>query len=271
MNQYINEYIEAKELFYDELNTDDCFESLTFEFSKRELLNAMYSKDIPLIFLLGDPGSGKSFLLNYINKNISLVKIAKFFSHPYFDERELLETLLETTGIAVVKDKYPKERLIEYLSNHYKDLKYTIFIDEAQLLDEKQIELVRILSDMKIFKFVLAMHKKEGEYILQKPHFKSRTKKIIYLNPLEDYEVANYIRQRLLSKNLSEIATDFKDWHVKYISKVSSNNFRTIKQIVKTIFEILIEANKKGDKNYSKINKAVLVMAAIDLGLIDVK
>ncbi len=267
----MNQYIKAKELFNDELNTHECFESLTFEFAKKDLLSAINSNEAPLIFLLGDPGSGKSFLLNYINKNISFIKIAKFFSHPYFDERELLEVLLETTGIEVIKNQYSQEKLIEYLGNYYKSLKYTVFIDEAQLLDEKQLELIRILSDMQIFQFVLAMHKKEGETVLQKAHFKSRTKKVIYINPLEDYEVANYIRQRLLSKNLSKLATAFEDKYITYIAKISLNNFRTIKKLTKTLFEIIIYANERGHKKYSKINKATLTMAAIDIGLIDVK
>ena len=267
----MDQYSEAKKLFNDELNTHECFESLTFEFAKKDLLNAINSHETPLIFLLGDPGSGKSFLLNYIDKNISFVEVAKFFSHPYFDERELLEILLETTGIEVVKNKYSKERLIEYLNNHYKDLKHTVFIDEAQLLDERQLELIRILSDMQIFQFVLAMHKKEGENVLQKAHFKSRTKKIVYINPLENHEVANYIRQRLLSKNLSELATAFEDKYVTYIAKISLNNFRTIKKVTKTLFEIILHANERGHKKYSKINKATLTMAAIDTGLIDVK
>ena len=34
----------------------------------------------------------------------------------------------------------------------------TIFIDEAQLLNDDQFEFLRILSDTKLFQFVLAMY-----------------------------------------------------------------------------------------------------------------
>ncbi len=267
----MNQFAEAKELFSDDFDLSGYFDSLSFEYAKKQLIDAMQVHDMPLIFVLGNPGTGKSFLLNYIHKKVTSVKVAKYFTHPYFDEKEFLETLLSLAGRNIEHNEYSTETLISNLKKNFNNLEYTIFIDEAQLLTEDQVELIRILSDQKIFQFVLAMHKKEGNYILQKDHFKSRTNKRIELDGLTDKEIGRYIESRLLANNFSTIAAMFKKSHLKFIAKYANGNFRTTKKIVKTLLEILNIANREGYKKYSKINDATLTMAAIDTGLIDVK
>jgi type II secretory pathway predicted ATPase ExeA len=267
----MNQFAEAKRLFYDDFDLSGYFDSLTFEYAKKQLIDAMRTHEIPLVFLLGNPGTGKSFLLNYIQKNVTSVKVAKYFTHPYFDEKEFLSTLLSLAGPNIEPNQYSTEQLISRLKRAFGDLEYTVFIDEAQLLSDNQIELIRILSDQKIFQFVLAMHKKEGNNILQKEHFKSRTNKRIELEGLSENEIARYIEQRLLSNNFSDIASMFNKSHIRFIHKYSQGNFRTTKKIVKTLLEILNIANREDYKKYQKPNRATLTMAAIDAGLIDVK
>ncbi len=267
----MNHFAEAKKLFYDDFDLSGYFDSLTFEYAKKQLIDAMKTHEVPLVFLLGNPGTGKSFLLNYIDKKVTSVKVAKYFTHPYFDEKEFLETLLSLDGRNIEHNEYSTEQLISRLKRAFKDLEYTVFIDEAQLLTEDQVELIRILSDQKIFQFVLAMHKREGNYILSKDHFKSRTTKTIELEGLTDKEIGRYIESRLLSNNFSDIASMFKRSHIKFIQNYSNGNFRTTKKLVKTVLEILNIANREGYKKYSKLNNTTLTMAAIDTGLIDVK
>jgi replication-associated recombination protein RarA len=268
----MNQYAVAKELFTDDFDLGGYFDSLTFEYAKKSLIDAITAHDTPLVFLLGAPGSGKSFLLNFITKKVQNVKVAKFFTHPYFDDKEFLEILLSLAGKNIDRDELTTEALISNLRKNFSNLEYTIFIDEAQLLTEDQIELIRILSDQKIFQFVLSMHAKEGEYILNKDHFKSRTTRVIKLESLQDHEVKRYIENRLISNNLPEMATLFKDRHYKDIANHSKRNFRTIKKLVKTLFEIMNIAYKEDlDKSYKKINTKTLTMAAIDIGLIDVE
>ena len=267
----MNQFAEAKKLFYDDFDLSGYFDSLTFEYAKKQLIDAMRAHEVPLVFLLGKPGTGKSFLLNYIQQNVTSVKVAKYFTHPYFDEKEFLSTLLSLAGPNVEPDDYSTEQLITRLKRAFGDLQYTVFIDEAQLLSDAQIELVRILSDQKIFQFVLAMHKKEGDKILQKEHFKSRTNKRIEMEGLSESEIARYIEQRLLSNNFSDIASMFNKSHIRFIHQYSEGNFRTTKKIIKTLLEILNIANREDYKKYRKPNRATLTMAAIDAGLIDVK
>ncbi len=267
----MNQFAEAKDLFSDDFDLSGYFDSLTFEYAKKQLIDAMQTHDVPLVFVLGDPGTGKSFLLNYVQQKVTSVKVAKYFTHPYFDEKEFLETLLSLAGRNIQHNEYSTEALISHLKKNFHGLEYTVFIDEAQLLSEEQVELIRILSDQKIFQFVLAMHKKEGNYILQKDHFKSRTNKRIILEGLSDKEIGRYVENRLLSNNFSDIASMFKPSHLRFIAKYANSNFRTTKKIIKTLLEILNIANREGYKKYSSVNNATLTMAAIDTGLIDVK
>lgn len=268
----MNQYAIAKDLFSDDFDLSGYFDSLTFEYAKKSLVDAITAHDTPLIFVLGNPGCGKSFLLNYITKRVKTIKVAKYFTHPYFDEKEFLEILLSMAGRNIERNELTTEALISSLAKNFRNLEYTVFIDEAQLLTEEQIELVRILSDQKIFQFVLAMHKKEGQYILEKDHFKSRTNRVIQIESLQDHEVARYIENRLISNNLSELATMFKGRHVKYINTYANRNFRTTKKLVRTLFEIMNIAEKdKLSNSYLKVNTKTLAMAAIDIGLLDVK
>jgi len=255
----------------DDFDLKDYLDSFTFEMAKKELLKTLNAHEVPMTFILGDPGVGKSFLLHFIHDRADKIKVAKFFPNPHFNERELLEVLLEQTGETVVHQSQSIDSLISNLKQHYKDLEYTVFIDEAQLLTEKQLEFMRVLSDMKMFQFVLAMHKKEGQYVLLKPHFKSRSNKTIVMENLIQEEVTRYIQNRLLSQNLSHVAFEFGKKEISFIYKKSNGNFRTIKKLLKSVCEIVEIGQKAKLTNFMKVNEATLTMAAIDIGLIDVK
>jgi type II secretory pathway predicted ATPase ExeA len=267
----MNQFAVAKELFMDNFDLRGYLDSFTFEMAKKELLKTLNAHEVPMTFILGNPGSGKSFLLNFIQERADSIKLAKFFPNPHFDEKELLEVLLESAGVYIEHNSQSVDTMIKTLKQHYKNLEQTVFIDEAQLLTEKQLEFLRVLSDMKMFQLVLAMHKKEGEYVLSKPHFKSRTTKTIVLEHLKKEEVNRYIQNRLLSKNLSEVASAFGKKEVNLIYKHSQANFRTMKKLLKTVCEIVEIAQRGGLKKYHKVDTTTLTMAAIDIGLIDVK
>ncbi len=267
----MNQYAIAKELFVDDFDLRGYLDSFTFEAAKKELLKTLNSHEVPMTFLLGNPGAGKSFLLKFIQERADSVKIAKFFPNPHFDERELLEVLLHSAGEDVEHKSMTIDTLISKLKSHYQYLEYAVFIDEAQLLTEKQLEFLRVLGDMKMFQIVLAMHKKEGQYVLNKPHFKSRTTKTIVLEHLQKEEITRYIQNRLLSKNLSNIASTFGKKEINFIYRYSDANFRTSKKLLKTVCEI-VEIAQRGNLNkYNHIDQTTLTMAAIDIGLINVK
>ncbi len=267
----MNQFAVAKTLFMDDFDLSGYLDSFTFEHAKKELLKTLNAHEVPMTFLLGNPGTGKSFLLTFIQERADSIALAKFFPNPHFNERELLEVLLEAAGEFTPYGSLSIDALLSALKKHYKNLDKTVFIDEAQLLTEKQLEFLRVLSDMKMFQLVLAMHKKEGQYVLNKPHFKSRNTKTIMIEALTKEEITRYIQNRLLSKNLSEVASSFGKKEIDFIYKQSQANFRTTKKILKTVCEIVEIAQRGGLEKYAKVDEKTLTMAAIDIGLIDVK
>jgi len=260
----------AKELFKDTINPLFYFDSVSAEIAKNKIEDAISERNAPLIFVIGDPGVGKSYILRVINQKVSQNQLTVFIDHPFFDKRDLLKMLYDAKGLDFNKE-INFNSLKDELLKEYTGTNHTIFIDEAQLLNEDQFELIRILSDTKVFQFVLSMHKEEGALILQKKHFKSRTKIVIEYGNLEESEILRYVHSILIANSHTEIATLFSKNEVKVIGRYAQANFRTIKKFLYTLMKLLAYAKKHGLSKYQKINKCLLTMAALDIGLIDDK
>ena len=144
----------------------------------------------------------------------------------------------------------------------------TIFLDEAQLLSEAQLELIRVLSDTKLFQFILAMHTDEGKALLSKKQFETRSKIVIEYGNMEDREVLRYIQTHLLAHSLGDIALLFSSNHAKIIGRYAQGNFRVIKKFLYTLMKLLDFAQKNGLSRYAKINTCLLDMTALDCGLL---
>jgi len=258
----------AKNLFKDIIDTRYYFDSISAEAGKNKILEAIKEKNAPLIFVIADPGEGKSYMLKFINEQLKQKYLTIFIDHPFFDKRDLLEMLYEAKNIPF--NPFANfNTLKEEIVKKYKDTNHTIFLDEAQLLNDEQFELIRILSDTKVFQFVLSMHKEEGSVILQKKHFKSRTKAIVYLQSLRVDEIKRYIDTTLLLYGYGDIAQLFKNAHIKLIAKYTKGNFRMVKKYLYTLMRLLAYAKKTGITKYQKINNCLLDMSALDIGLID--
>jgi len=264
----MRDFEDAKELFADIIDTKYYFDSVSTEIAKNKILDAVYEKNAPLIFVIADPGEGKSYILKLTNEQLKDKQLTIFIDHPFFDKRDLLKMLYEAKGLSFDRNinfNTLKEKLIK----EYKDTKHTIFLDEAQLLNEEQFELIRILSDTKVFQFVLSMHKEEGLKILQKKHFKSRTKVIITLQSLKNNEIGRYIYSTLLKNGHGDIANIFTKKAVKKISFYTKGNFRTVKKYLYALFGLLTYAKRNGLEKYQNLNNCILTMCAIDIGLVN--
>lgn len=260
----------AKELFKDIIDPSFYFDSVSAEIAKTKIEDAIMERNAPLIFIIGDPGVGKSYILRLINQTISKSQLTILIDHPFFDKRDLLKMLYDAKEIPFDKE-IPFNSLKDELLKAYQGTNHTIFIDEAQLLNEEQFELIRILSDTKVFQFVLSMHQEEGALILQKKHFKSRTKIVIEYGNLEANEILRYIHSVLMSQMHGEIASMFSKSEAKAIGRYAKGNFRTIKKFLYVLMKLLAYAKKNGLVKYQKINQCLLTMAALDIGLINDK
>jgi chromosomal replication initiation ATPase DnaA len=216
--------------FEDKINLRDCFNYINFEIVKESVLNSKSN----IIFLLGEPGSGKTFLLNYLYNN--------FENYILVDE--------------------PFESKIEFFTLVKNINNKKILIDEAQLLNIKMLEFLRTLSD-RGHQIILAMHKSEGEKIASLPQFFSRYNEKIYLRPLNYEEFEKYVKSKFLKHNRLELIEDRK---IKRIYKICKGNFRLGKKIIFTALDLL-NFSLKNELKYKKIDNCILTMTFIKLGL----
>ena len=263
----MRDFESAGVLFRDDIKPQYYFDSSSAEVVKNKIYNAIKERHAPLIFLIGDPGVGKSYILKLLNEKIKHEQLTVFIDHPFFDKRDLLKLLYEAKNMKFDRN-VSFNTLKEELVKEYKDTIHTIFIDEAQLLNEEQLELVRILSDTKVLQFVLSMHKEEGSVILNKKHFKSRVKVVVEFGGLDINEIYRYIQSSLISNAYAEIALMFLKKDVKKIVKYTSGNFRTVKKFLHTMMGLLNYAKINGIKKYQKIHTDLILMTAIELGMI---
>jgi DNA transposition AAA+ family ATPase len=223
---------ELIEQFRDKIDINDFFSYINFELVKEELLNTKSN----IIFLLGRPGSGKSYML-------SLLK----YKYP---EKYILQ-------------KEPFLSREEFLNIH-SDLKdKVILIDEAQLLPVEMIEFLRLLSDNGN-RVVLSMHKKEGEKIASLPQFASRYTQKIFMKPLTFDEFEKYTMSKFIKNNRYDLIDKKR---LKKIYKLTKGNFRLSKKFIFTALTLL-DYSLRNSLKYNKIDDCILEMSAIELGLV---
>ena len=225
----INSLIEE---FRDKIDINDYFSHFSFEIAKNEILTSKSN----IIFLIGEPGVGKSFLLNYLYDK-------------YPDDFVLIKEPFLTK----------KEFLLNY---HFENKK--ILIDEAQLLNFDMIEFLRLLSD-KGYQIILSMHKKDSKKIIDLPQFQSRYTQIVELKVLSYKEFEKYVYSKFIKYQGVFFLNNKKI--VKKIYELSKGNFRMSKKIIFRMLTLL-DFSIKNNLGYNFLDNCILDMAAIDLGLI---
>lgn len=223
---------EVIEEFRDRIDISDFFSYINFEIVKEEILSTKSN----IVFLLGTPGSGKSYMLSFLK-----------YKYP---QKYILQ-------------KEPFLSKEEFLSLHPKLEDKVILIDEAQLLSNEMIEFLRILSD-EGNRVVLSMHKKEGEKIASLPQFASRYTQKIFMKPLSFDEFEKYVMSKFIKNNRFDLI-DKKA--LKKIYKFTKGNFRLSKKFVFTALSLL-DYSLRNSLKYNKIDSCIIEMSAIELGLL---
>ncbi len=262
-------FTHAKECFID---TEDAkrFINLDKSVYYLEKLKESVKKPLKMILLYGEPGIGKSILLNrlYLDLSKKDPNIHIFLS-PILDEENFTKALYrkilgEDRGIDF-------SRFVDLINEKLEFNSTTILLDEAQLYSSSQMEKIRILSDTRKIKFVIALHKTEEEDLIAKGHFKTRIWENIELTPPSLNELEIYIKKKLLEKNLFNIANQINKKNTKFIYQFTKGNYRETNKFLYNFFEIYeyYEKSKPSKIDYSKISKKFLEMTAIKLGYIN--
>ncbi len=260
------DYKRAAALFEDRADSGEYFDSASAERSRSTLRRVVGEEERRPLFLLGEPGVGKSHMLETVAEEMRGERLVVHLKEPFFEPKDFLERLLREIG---EKREGGLDGMKRAAVDAYGRKEHLIMIDEAQILDEKSLEFLRILADTKAFRLLLSMHRKEGEEILAKPHFRTRSHRVVEIGALSADEVRRYVEGRLAGNGLEEVSRLFEAKHFKRIYRYTGGNFRTLKRMVQTLFEIMDYAKCEGLTKYAVPNGCTIDMAALDLELID--
>ena len=162
-----------------------------------------------IIALSGEVGTGKTTLLNTALKWLSeKTKVAYVINFDVsFDD--LLSMAIVKLGLATAEQPLSKIEALQRLNEFaLKQLSVggsvALIVDEAQNLNQRAMENLRLLSNMetakhKLIQIVLS-GQPELEKMLARPELRQLTERISirrYINPLEDKETYEYIQHRL--------------------------------------------------------------------------
>jgi len=260
----MGQFVKASKLFSDDMDLKSYIETLSFIDARKKFFTAVKSSKIDTIFLVGDAGVGKTYLLNLLEKKSKTLKVAAHYSDMKFSDEDLLEDLLDCANVLVSKGEHSKNALIENVKKHYKNLEYIVLIDNVGDIDKGRLEFFRYLIKLGIVKFVFSCRDKNFSD-------EGLNSKTIKIGSITKDEIERYIKKELISNDLKNEAKMFNKKEISLIHRYSNANFKRVKDIVKTAFEIAQIASKKRLTEYATLNHKTLTMAAIDLGIIDVK
>ncbi len=157
--------------------------------------------------LVGEAGTGKTTLLRYLLDHLSAGTRTVLLLHPTVSFEEILEYILMELGVPVdgARKLVLLQRLNEFLLEHTRSGgNVVLLIDEAQDLDARVLEELRLLSNLetgseKILQILLA-GQPELEAKLAQPNLRQLRQRIamhVRLRPLAPGEVVSYVHTRL--------------------------------------------------------------------------
>ena len=234
-------------------------------------LQESIAKPLKMILLYGKPGTGKSILINKIYHDLKEKENVFLISTPIQNQDEFIKTLYTfLIGEKEVPDNLTYNQFIDICSSLKDEKHITVLLDEAQLYPSSMMEQIRLISDTRVIKFVVSLHKTEKEDLIAKEHFQSRIWETIELKNGTVHDTQMYIQKKLIQQNYFEIASMFDKTNIKQIHRFTKGNYREINKLMYTLFEIYdyYENNKPSKIAHRTIKNKFIEMSALKLGYI---
>jgi len=267
-----NRFEEIKNIFVDSVDKDNYveLESATYNY---KILESSLDKPLKMILLFGKPGTGKSMLLNKLHHNLKESRDIFYFDAPILSEKEFLKRVYESISAKDIPHnmRVNFDGLLRYCQKLKGKQEMIFLLDECQLYSETLMEKIRLLSDTRVVKFIITLHKTENEDIIAKQHFKTRIWEVIELSNATENDLHIYIQKKMIKKGFLEIAHMVQKKDIKFIHKYTHGNFRETNKFLYTLFDIYKYYDEKKPHKVSnkKISKKFLEMTALKLGHID--
>lgn len=265
-----NIFSNSKNVFLDIVDSKEYIhlDRLSYVYSS---LKSTLQKPLKMVLLYGKPGTGKSMLLLKLHEDLSATQKIFIYETPIVDESEFYKLLAQD----ILGIKYEGElnftQFMKIVKKHKIEEIPIILLDEAQLYSDMLMEKIRLLSDTRAVKFVIALHKTEKEELIAKEHFQTRIWESIELGNSSVNELKVYLQKKLMKINCLDSANMFQDKPMRLIHKFTKGNYRDTNKLLYTIFDIYEYYDKhnphKIDTNI--ISTKIIEMAAIHTGLID--
>src|SRR5690606_15900194 len=199
------------------------------------------------VLLTGEVGTGKTTIIRCLLEQLPEKTDIAIILNPMASGPELLRTICEELGVRYIIDDWGIKDLTDglhhfLLDNHSKGRKTVLLIDEAQLLDPKVLEQIRLLTNLettteKLLQIIL-VGQPELKAMLAQPSLRQLSQRItarFHLESLSLAETHAYIEHRLRVAGLSDKRTPFTDDIVKKVHRFSGGIPRLINVISERI------------------------------------
>lgn len=196
-------------LFYPSRNHDEALSTVLYGIRQKK----------GLILLTGEVGTGKTTLCKLFLNKFSAEAKTSLILNPYFSPTQLLKAIIEDFGIKL--KKFSKLDMISSLNKFLIETteansNSVLIIDESQNLSARQLEQIRLLSNLETEKYkllqIILVGQPELRKKLENPSIRQIKQRIsinYHIQPLKKEEIRQYIKFRL--KNSGSFNIQFQE------------------------------------------------------------